>query len=194
VSHNSLSESLSQLNILAVWKLSRIGSRIAELLSLPNGGHHEDAIRAQAFEDYVQDYVDSWFTWAQRNRLGVERVEDLILVSGCTVLWSPHGLPLRSRTTPWTRKSLWRADRSITAGRVLFGPTFGDAYYIIIVVSNQSVPQTTFSWHALMFFLVPRRAEFHHDSGSMCLHQGLSSKVRPLPGSGQFELKQIPFW
>ena len=27
----------------------------------------------------------------------------------------------------------------------------------------------------------------------MCLHQGLSSKVRPLPGSCQSELKQIPF-
>jgi hypothetical protein len=58
------------------------------LLSLPNGGHHEDVIRAQVFEDYIQDYVDSWFTWAQKNRLGVERVEDLILVSGCTLVTS----------------------------------------------------------------------------------------------------------
>jgi hypothetical protein len=57
-------------------------------LSLPNGGHHEDVIRAQAFEDYVQDYGDSWFTWAQKNRLGVERVEDIILVSGCTLVTS----------------------------------------------------------------------------------------------------------
>ena len=58
------------------------------LLSLPNGGHHEDVIRAQGFEDYVQDHVGSWFTWAQKNRLGVERVEDLILVSGCTLVTS----------------------------------------------------------------------------------------------------------
>jgi hypothetical protein len=58
------------------------------LLSLPNGGHHEDAIRAQAFEDYVQDHVDSWFAWAQKNRLGVKHVEDLILVSGCTLVTS----------------------------------------------------------------------------------------------------------
>jgi len=29
-------------------------------------GHHEDFIRAQAFEE---DYMDSWFTWAQKNRL-----------------------------------------------------------------------------------------------------------------------------
>ena len=58
------------------------------LLSLPNGGHHEDVIRAQVFEDYIRDYVDSWFTWAQKNRLGVERVADLILVSGCTLVTS----------------------------------------------------------------------------------------------------------
>ena len=58
------------------------------VLSLPNGGHHEDVIRAQVFEDYIQDYVDSWFTWARKNRLGVERVEDLILVSGCTLVTS----------------------------------------------------------------------------------------------------------
>lgn len=58
------------------------------LLSLPNGGHHEDAIRAQVFEDYIRAYVDSWFTWARKNRLGIERVEDLILVSGCTLVTS----------------------------------------------------------------------------------------------------------
>jgi hypothetical protein len=58
------------------------------LLSLPNGGHHEDVIRAQAFEDYTKDNVNSWFTWTQKNRLGVERVEDLILVSGCTLVTS----------------------------------------------------------------------------------------------------------
>jgi len=57
-------------------------------LSLPNGGHHEDVIRAQVFEDYIQAYGDSWFTWAQKNRLGVERLEDLILVSGCTFVTS----------------------------------------------------------------------------------------------------------
>jgi hypothetical protein len=57
-------------------------------LSLPNGGQHEDVIHAQPFEHYIQDYADSWFTWAQKNRLGVERVEDLILVSGCTMVTS----------------------------------------------------------------------------------------------------------
>ena len=30
----------------------------------------------------------SWFTWAQNNKLGVERMEDLILVTGCTLVTS----------------------------------------------------------------------------------------------------------
>ena len=58
------------------------------LLSLPKGGHREDVIRAQVFEDYIQVHADSWFTWAQKNRLDVERVEDLILVSGRTLVTS----------------------------------------------------------------------------------------------------------
>jgi len=38
------------------------------------------------FEKYIQDNVVSWFTWAQKNQLDVERMEDLILVSGCTLV------------------------------------------------------------------------------------------------------------
>ena len=37
------------------------------------------------FEDYIRDHVVSWFTWAQKNQQGIERMEDLILVSGCTL-------------------------------------------------------------------------------------------------------------
>ena len=57
-------------------------------MSLPSGGYHEDVIRAQVLEGYIQDHVNSWFIWAQKNRLGVEHVEDLILVSGCTLVTS----------------------------------------------------------------------------------------------------------
>ena len=58
------------------------------LLFLPNGGRHEDAILTKAFEDHVRDHVVSWYTWAQKNKLGVERMEDLILVSGRTLVTS----------------------------------------------------------------------------------------------------------
>ena len=57
-------------------------------MSLPSGGHREDVIRTKAFENYIQDHIVSWFTWAQKNELAVERMEDLILVSGCTLATS----------------------------------------------------------------------------------------------------------
>jgi hypothetical protein len=56
-------------------------------LSLPNGGHSEDVIRTKPFEDYIQDHIVSWFTWAQKNKLGID-MEDLILVTGCTLATS----------------------------------------------------------------------------------------------------------
>jgi hypothetical protein len=57
-------------------------------LSLPDGGYREDAIRTKAFEEYIRNNVVSWFNWAQENQLGVEHMEDLILVSGCTLVSS----------------------------------------------------------------------------------------------------------
>ena len=40
------------------------------------------------FEDYIRDHAVSWFNWAQDNKLDVERTEDLILVTGCTLVTS----------------------------------------------------------------------------------------------------------
>jgi hypothetical protein len=40
----------------------------------------------KVFEKYIRDNVVSWFIWAQKYQLGVERMEDLILVSGCTLV------------------------------------------------------------------------------------------------------------
>ena len=56
-------------------------------MSLPNGSHSEDVIRTKPFEDYIRDHIVSWFTWAQKNELGVD-MEDLILVTGCTLATS----------------------------------------------------------------------------------------------------------
>jgi hypothetical protein len=55
------------------------------LLFLPHEGHRKDIIRKKAFEEYIRDHVVSWFTWTQDNKLGVERMEELVLVSGCTL-------------------------------------------------------------------------------------------------------------
>ena len=42
----------------------------------------------QVFKDYIRDNVDSWFRWSREMRLTVEHMEDLILVTGCTLVTS----------------------------------------------------------------------------------------------------------
>jgi hypothetical protein len=58
------------------------------LLSLPNGACSEDVIRTKIFEDYIKDNVDSWLRWSKKEGLPVQRTEDLILVTGCTLATS----------------------------------------------------------------------------------------------------------
>lgn len=58
------------------------------LLSLPHGGYSEDVIRTKVLEDYIRDNVDSWFRWSKRKGFPVVRMEDLILVTGCTLVTS----------------------------------------------------------------------------------------------------------
>lgn len=40
------------------------------------------------FEYYIRDNVDSWYSFARRRRLNVKHMEDLILVTGCTLVTS----------------------------------------------------------------------------------------------------------
>jgi hypothetical protein len=62
--------------------------RQGALLILPHDGVHTDVIRTKVFEDYIRNHVDQWFSFAKRSGLGVERMEDLILVTGCTMVTS----------------------------------------------------------------------------------------------------------
>ena len=90
--HHPISESLSPWITSLNVKSGRAGGVAyscrgrGALLSLPHGGRREDAVQMKIFEKYIQDNVVGWFIWAQRNQLGVERMEDLILVSGCTLV------------------------------------------------------------------------------------------------------------
>jgi hypothetical protein len=58
------------------------------LLSLPHKGHRKDVILIKVFEDYIRDNVDNWFRWSKKMKLPVEHMEDLILVTGCTLVTS----------------------------------------------------------------------------------------------------------
>ena len=64
----------------------RCRKKLGAFLSLPYDAHREDVIRTKAFEDYIRDHCESWFLFAQRNQLDVQRMEDIILVSGCTLV------------------------------------------------------------------------------------------------------------
>ena len=58
------------------------------LLYLPHEGRRKDIILMKAFEDYIRDNVDNWFRWSKKMKLPVEHMEDLILVTGCTLVSS----------------------------------------------------------------------------------------------------------
>ena len=62
--------------------------RQGALLTLPYDGLRKDVIRTKVFEEYIRDHVVSWFSMAQEHGLSVERMEDLILVTGCTLVTS----------------------------------------------------------------------------------------------------------
>jgi hypothetical protein len=62
--------------------------KFGAFLDLPCGGQRQDAIRTKVFENFIRDHIDSWFTFAQDKHLDVERMEDIILVSGCTLVTS----------------------------------------------------------------------------------------------------------
>jgi hypothetical protein len=58
------------------------------LLSLPQKGARKDVIPIKVFEDHIRDNVDNWFRWSKKMKLPVEHMEDLILVTGCTLVTS----------------------------------------------------------------------------------------------------------
>ena len=57
-------------------------------------------MREKAFEEYIRDNVGSWFDWSKNQKLPVERMEDLILVTECTLvtLWAAVAFIGRSET------------------------------------------------------------------------------------------------
>jgi hypothetical protein len=58
------------------------------LLSLPHKANRKDVIPIKVFENYIRDNVDNWLRWSKEMFLPVEHMEDLILVTGCTLVTS----------------------------------------------------------------------------------------------------------
>jgi hypothetical protein len=82
------------------------------LLSLPHDGYRKDAIVTKIFQDYIRDNVVSWFSWSQKIGLSVERMEDLILVTGCTLVTSWAAVGFLGRTGTAEVSLIQMPDRS----------------------------------------------------------------------------------
>ena len=57
-------------------------------LFLPHKGQRRDVIPIKVFKEYIRDNVDNWFHWSKKMKLPVEQMEDLVLVTGCTLVTS----------------------------------------------------------------------------------------------------------
>jgi hypothetical protein len=143
------------------------------------------------FEKYIQDNVVSWFIWAQNNQLGVERMEDLILVSGCTLVTTWAAAVFMDRTIG---AEISLASRALRNGGASFvwsnvrGPIVHHNSRFDAVRS----PGYSVIRHALTFFCCVK-SKIHprlliSASLSRASEQSVSSS-----GSNHSELRQNPF-
>jgi hypothetical protein len=58
------------------------------LLSLPCGGLRQVVIQTKIFEKYAGEHAASWFHWSKVRGLPIKRMEDLVLICGCTLVTS----------------------------------------------------------------------------------------------------------
>ncbi|SRR6266702_2089903 len=52
------------------------------VLCLPIQAKKEDTVASEDFGKWIIRHIDRWFAWARRLGLGIDRMEDIILVTG----------------------------------------------------------------------------------------------------------------
>lgn len=57
--------------------------RRGAVLSLPVPARREDTVAQGEFGKWILKHIDGWFDFIQSRGLGVERMEDVVLVTGC---------------------------------------------------------------------------------------------------------------
>ena len=53
------------------------------MLSLPVEALSQDTLARRAFGKWIVQYIDSWFAFAQGLGHGIDRMDEIILVTGC---------------------------------------------------------------------------------------------------------------
>jgi hypothetical protein len=157
-------------------------------LSLPHGARSEDVIRTKLFEDYIRDNVDSWLRWSKKEGLPVENMEDLILVTGCTLAtsWAAAAFDgTMSRDKDATTISL--EVRKSDGGGAQF--VWRNIHGSVLYNHRDSVCSPAYFFLAvnLIFSII---LEYWRTPESVRLHQGLQSKTPFLldqtpPGCGR---------
>jgi hypothetical protein len=180
VSYSLVLGSLTNLHSRRTGRVTYRSRGLGALLSLPRGGCHENAITTGVFQKYIRNNAINWFSWAQRHGLGVQRMEDLILVSGCTLVtsWAAAAfvdptlnaeISLESRTlSNGGTDFVWsNIQGPVVHHNSRFDPVRTPAYRDVYSICT-NIP---------FFLFVIWKAKFTRDSGSMRLHQGLPSKT-----------------
>jgi hypothetical protein len=159
-------------------------------LSLPNGGRHEDVIRTKAFADYIRDHVVSWYTWAQKNKLGVERMEELILVSGCTLVTSWAAAVFVDNTM---KAEISLASRTLNNGGASF--VWSNNQGAVVYHNSRSDPVRSLGYVYLAgtYFFCCMESKIHLQLGINVSSSGASEQSASSSGPDESEREQNPF-
>ncbi|KAI0249456.1 hypothetical protein BJV78DRAFT_696637 [Lactifluus subvellereus] len=95
--HVSAQESRDDMSNTIVLYTSK--KNLGAFLNIPYDGQREDVIRTKVFEDYFREHISGWFALAQKKREDVRYMEDIILVTGCTLVtsWAMGVFPDKSQ-------------------------------------------------------------------------------------------------
>jgi hypothetical protein len=110
-----------------------------------------------------------WFNWAQHKRLGVERLEDLILVSGCTMVtsWAAAAFVDHTMDAEISLESKMLSDHGTKFfWRNIQGPVVHHNSLFDLV----RTPAYVYSTCTYFSFSFLWKATSTHDSGSVRLH------------------------
>ena len=177
MSHTPLPESLGQLNILAVWKVSRISPGNAEHFCFFQTGGSTKTLSDHKRSSTTSEIMFPTGLPGHRRTNWVSSAWK-ILFSSLVTSWAAAAfvddimeaeISLETRTFNNGRSSfVWSNFRGpVSYQNSCFEPVRSPCYVL--------------SAHIDVLFFIPWEAEIDRDSGPMCLHQGLSNKVRPLP-------------
>ena len=147
------------------------------LLSLPCGGYREDAVHRSMFGERIRDNVDRWFNWSRNVDLPVDRTDDLILVTGCTLVTS-YALAVFDDHDEGAEISLASQLLNNGGASSVWSNIRGTVEYRDSQLSPVCLPQLHYL-PCIDFSRLLLKEYSVRTSESMCLYQGIPSQAYP---------------